>query len=69
MITLGLPLYGAGGLLRGFGHSLEALNVSSTGEWPFTLKMIIGAPLIGMASSYTLMVLVYWCHPCQLRPS
>ena len=38
------------GLLRGFGHSLEALNVSSTGEWPFTLKMIIGAPLIGMVS-------------------
>jgi inorganic phosphate transporter, PiT family len=48
------------GLLRGFGHSMEALNVSSTGEWPFTLKMIIGAPLIGMVSAYTLMVLVYW---------
>src|ERR1017187_194099 len=25
-------------LLRGIGHSLEALNVSSTGQWPFTLK-------------------------------
>ena len=48
------------GLLRGFGHSLEALNVSSTGQWPFTLKMIIGAPLIGMLSAYILMVLVYW---------
>jgi inorganic phosphate transporter, PiT family len=48
------------GLLRGFGHSLEALNVSSTGQWPFTLKMIIGAPLIGMLSAYVLMVLVYW---------
>jgi PiT family inorganic phosphate transporter len=48
------------GLLRGFGHSLEALNVSSTGQWPFTLKMIVGAPLIGMLSAYTLMVLVYW---------
>lgn len=47
-------------LLRGFGHSLEALNVSSTGQWPFTLKMIIGAPLIGLVSAYTLMVLVYW---------
>jgi PiT family inorganic phosphate transporter len=47
-------------LLRGFGHSLEALNVSSTGQWPFTLKMIIGAPLIGMASAYAMMVLVYW---------
>jgi PiT family inorganic phosphate transporter len=48
------------GLLRGFGHSLEALNVSSTGQWPFTLKMIVGAPLIGMASAYGMMVLVYW---------
>jgi PiT family inorganic phosphate transporter len=48
------------GLLRGFGHSLDALNVSATGQWPFTLKMIIGAPLIGMVSAYTLMVLVYW---------
>src|SRR5450759_2750598 len=48
------------GLLRGFGHSLEALNVSSTGQWPFTLKMIVGAPLIGMLSAYSLMVLVYW---------
>ena len=48
------------GLLRGFGHSFEALNVSPTGEWPFTLKMIVGAPLIGMVSAYTLMVVVYW---------
>src|SRR6266511_3467520 len=48
------------GLLRGFGHSFEALNVGPHGEWPFTLKMIIGAPLIGMVSAYTLMVLVYW---------
>src|SRR5881296_2231970 len=48
------------GLLRGFDRSLEALNVSSTGEWPFTLKMIVGAPLIGLVSAYTLMVVVYW---------
>jgi PiT family inorganic phosphate transporter len=48
------------GLLRGFGRSLEALNVSSTGQWPFTLKMIVGAPLIGMISAYAMMVLVYW---------
>jgi PiT family inorganic phosphate transporter len=48
------------GLLRGFGHSFEALNVSSTGQWPFTLKMIIGAPLIGMFAAYAMMVLVYW---------
>ncbi|HMC58004.1 MAG TPA: inorganic phosphate transporter [Candidatus Solibacter sp.] len=48
------------GLLRGFGHSMEALNLTSKGEWPFTLKMIIGAPLIGLVSAYVLMVVVYW---------
>src|SRR5436309_5353727 len=48
------------GLLRGFRNSLEALNVGPTGEWPFTLKMIIGAQQIGMISAYTLMVVVYW---------
>ncbi|MCU1236478.1 MAG: phosphate transporter [Candidatus Solibacter sp.] len=48
------------GLLRGFDHALDALNVGPTGEWPFTLKMIIGAPLIGMVSAYILMVSVYW---------
>jgi PiT family inorganic phosphate transporter len=47
-------------LLRGFRHSFEALNFSSTGEWPFTLKMIIGAPLIGMISAFCLMIVVYW---------
>jgi PiT family inorganic phosphate transporter len=48
------------GLLRGFTHSFEALNLSRTGEWPFTLGMILGAPLIGMLSAYALMVAVYW---------
>jgi PiT family inorganic phosphate transporter len=48
------------GLLRGFAHSFEALNVGPKGEWPFMLKMIIGAPLIGMVSAYIMMVLVYW---------
>jgi PiT family inorganic phosphate transporter len=47
-------------LLRGWSHCLEALNVGPGGEWPFTLKMIVGAPLIGMVSAYILMVLVYW---------
>ena len=47
-------------LLRGFSHSFEALNLSATGEWPFTLKMIVGAPLIGMMSAYVLMIVVYW---------
>jgi PiT family inorganic phosphate transporter len=47
-------------LLRGFGHTLEALNLGPKGEWPFTLKMIVGAPLIGLISAYVLMVAVYW---------
>src|ERR1051325_10975813 len=48
------------GLVRGFTHSFDALDLSSKGAWPFTLKMIIGAPLIGMMSAYFLMVVVYW---------
>jgi PiT family inorganic phosphate transporter len=48
------------GLVRGWSHTWEALNTGPTGEWPFTLKMIIGAPLIGMVSAYVLMILVYW---------
>jgi PiT family inorganic phosphate transporter len=47
-------------LLRGWSHWADALNLGPHGEWPFTLKMIIGAPLIGMASAYSLMVIVYW---------
>jgi len=39
---------------------VDALILVPTGEWPFTLKMIVGAPLIGMASAYSLMVIVYW---------
>jgi PiT family inorganic phosphate transporter len=48
------------GLLRGFSHSLEGLNLTSKGQWPFTLEMIVGAPLIGLISAYTLMVILYW---------
>ena len=48
------------GLSRGFSHSLEALNFGPKGKWPFTLKMIIGAPLIGMMGAFALMILVYW---------
>jgi PiT family inorganic phosphate transporter len=46
--------------LRGWSHALDALNFGPHGEWPLTLKMIVGAPLIGMVSAYTLMILVYW---------
>ena len=48
------------GLVRGIGHSLEALNLGPKGEWPLTLIFIFVAPLIGMVAAYTLMVLVYW---------
>jgi PiT family inorganic phosphate transporter len=47
-------------LLRGASHAFEALNLGPKGEWPFTLKMIVGAPLIGLVSAYALMVAVYW---------
>jgi PiT family inorganic phosphate transporter len=47
-------------LVRGAAHAFEALNLGPKGEWPFTLKMIVGAPLIGLVSAYTLMVIVYW---------
>src|SRR5437764_2952349 len=39
-------------LLRGWSHWADALNLGPDGEWPSTLKMIIGAPLIGMVSAY-----------------
>jgi PiT family inorganic phosphate transporter len=48
------------GLERGFHHSFEAMNFGPTGKWPFTLKMIIGAPLIGMMAAFFLMIAVYW---------
>jgi PiT family inorganic phosphate transporter len=47
-------------LVRGVTHTFEALNLGPKGEWPFTLKMIVGAPLIGLISAYALMVMVYW---------
>ena len=48
------------GLLRGFAHSFEALNVGPDGQWPLTLKFIVLAPIIGLCSAYVLMMIVYW---------
>jgi PiT family inorganic phosphate transporter len=48
------------GMLRGYSHCLDALNVGRGGEWPLTLMFIVVAPLIGMISAYLLMVGVYW---------
>ncbi len=48
------------GMVRGFSHSFDALNVGADGKWPITLEFIVLAPLIGMVSAYVLMVAVYW---------
>jgi PiT family inorganic phosphate transporter len=48
------------GMVRGFSHSLDALNFGRGGEWPLTLMFIVVAPLIGMILAYLLMVAVYW---------
>jgi PiT family inorganic phosphate transporter len=48
------------GLTRGFSRSFEALLLGPTSKWPITLKMIVGAPLIGLVSAYILMIVVYW---------
>lgn len=48
------------GLVRGFHHSLEALNFTKTGEWPLTVLFIFIAPMIGLVAAYFLMVVVYW---------
>ena len=47
-------------LVRGLWHASDALVLGPKSEWPFILKMIVGAPLIGLLSAYALMVLVYW---------
>src|SRR4030081_2652944 len=39
-------------LLRGWSHWSDALVLGPNGEWPIMLTMIVGAPLIGMASAY-----------------
>ncbi len=48
------------GLIRGFHHSFDALNLGKGGQWPLTITFIFAAPMIGLISAYALMVLVYW---------
>jgi len=48
------------GSLRGFPHSLDALQVPGGGQWPLTVMFIFVAPLIGLLSAYVLMIAVYW---------
>ena len=45
------------GIVRGLSHSFEGLIA---GQWGKTILFIFAAPLIGMVSAYTLMILVYW---------
>ena len=45
------------GLMRGLSHSFEGLI---RGQWPLTILFIFAAPVIGLISAYSLMVLVYW---------
>jgi len=45
------------GLARGLSHGFEGLI---WGQWPKTVLFIFAAPLIGLISAYTLMVVVYW---------
>jgi PiT family inorganic phosphate transporter len=44
-------------LVRGASHTFEGLIV---GQWPLTILFIFAAPVIGLVSAYTMMVLVYW---------
>src|SRR5437763_15434688 len=39
-------------LVRGPSHAFEALVLGEKSEWPFILKMIVGAPPIGLVSAY-----------------
>ncbi len=48
------------GMIRGFTHSFDALQVPGGGQWPLTLIFIFLAPMIGMVSAYLLMIAVYW---------
>jgi PiT family inorganic phosphate transporter len=48
------------GILRGIGHSFDALQVSGGSQWPLALTFILVAPLIGLISAYLLMIAVYW---------
>jgi len=48
------------GMIRGFAHSFDALQVPGGGQWPLTLIFIFLAPMIGLVSAYLLMIAVYW---------
>jgi PiT family inorganic phosphate transporter len=45
------------GMLHGVAHSFDGLI---RGQWTLTVAFIFTAPMIGLVSAYTLMVVVYW---------
>src|SRR5271157_338844 len=44
-------------VVRGVARSFDGLIL---GQWPLTIAFIFTAPMIGLFSAYSLMVLVYW---------
>ena len=63
---LGLPTSSSHALIGGYAGAaiaragFGAVVLGEGGKWPKTLMFIVLAPLIGMASAYALMILVYW---------
>jgi PiT family inorganic phosphate transporter len=63
---LGLPTSSSHALIGGYAGAaiaragLDVLVFGEEGKWARTLAFIVIAPLIGMASAYILMILVYW---------
>src|SRR5205807_8874109 len=63
---LGLPTSSSHALIGGYAGAaiaragLDVLVFGEEGKWARTLSFIVIAPLIGMASAYILMILVYW---------
>jgi PiT family inorganic phosphate transporter len=51
------------GLVRGFSRSLEGLNLTNKGQWPFTLEMIVGVRTDGGG-----LLAVQALHAIQNRP-
>src|ERR1700738_2670668 len=47
-------------LVRGPGHSFEAIVINGWDGWPATLVYLVLAPLMGLFLAYVLMVSVYW---------
>ncbi|MEP6537586.1 MAG: inorganic phosphate transporter [Bryobacteraceae bacterium] len=47
-------------MVRGVGHSFDALVIDGWKGWPETLAYLVFAPLLGLVLAYALMVAIYW---------